>query len=125
MDGIKHKSVEQGPRAHAAPKLERSTKDEIRATTGGATTTSAIFGTTGTDVQRVQLRWEPAARPFTSKVNIRTVGRFDVMEFRKKGSKEAETEERRSQEQYEEFMETSSAIREETAKEFSGLNNDS
>merc|ERR1712107_596200 len=92
----------------AAPKVELSGQDRIYVNMGGEITTAAPTGIAGTDVERVQLLQEPVAEPFTSKFE--------------KDSTEAQTEEKNSQEQYEEFMAESSASRADKVKEITGLN---
>jgi len=113
----------------AAPKAELSGEDRIYVNMGGEITTAAPTGIAGTDVSRVQLLQEPVAEPFTSKFEKKTEGFSGVVALLKKliadvekDSIEAQTEEKNSQEQYEEFMAESSASRADKVKEITGLN---
>merc|ERR1712227_166777 len=114
---------------NAAPKAELSGEDRIYVNMGGEITTAAPTGIAGTDVSRVQLLQEPVAEPFTSKFEKKTEGFSGVVALLKKliadvekDSTEAQTEEKNSQEQYEEFMAESSASRADKVKEITGLN---
>jgi len=113
----------------AAPKVELSGQDRIYVNLGGEVTTAAPTGIAGTDVERVQLLQEPVAEPFTSKFEKKSDGFTGVVALLKKliadvekDSTEAQTEEKNSQEQYEEFMAESSASRADKVKEITGLN---
>jgi len=113
----------------AAPKVELSGEDRIYVNMGGEITTAAPTGIAGTDVARLQLLQEPVAEPFTSKFEKKTDGFSGVVALLKKliadvekDSTEAQTEEKNSQEQYEEFMGESSASRADKVKEIGGLN---
>ena len=77
---------------------------------GGEITTAAPTGIADTDVVRLQLFQEPVAEPFSLIADV------------EKDSTEAQTEEKNSQEQYEEFMGESSASRADKVKEIGGLN---
>ena len=114
---------------NAAPKAELSGELRIYVNMGGEITTAAPTGIAGTDVSRVQLFQEPVAEPFTSKFEKKTEGFSGVVALLKKliadvekDSTEAQTEEKNSQEQYEEFMVESSASRADKVKEITGLN---
>merc|ERR1712064_168400 len=108
---------------------ELSGEDRIYVNMGGEITTAAPTGIAGTDVARLQLLQEPVAEPFTSKFEKKTDGFSGVVALLKKliadvekDSTEAQTEEKNSQEQYEEFMGESSASRADKLKEIGGLN---
>jgi hypothetical protein len=113
----------------AAPKVELSAEDRVYVNMGGEITTAAPTGIAGTDVPRVQLLQEPVAEPFTSKFEKKSEGFSGVVALMKKliadvekDSTEAQTEEKNSQEQYEEFMTESSKSRADKVKETTALN---
>ena len=91
--------------------------------------TTAPTGIVNTDVQRLQPLREPVVELKTSKFEKKTKSFSGVVAFLKKSitdvekdAMESQTEEKNSQEQYEEFMAESSKSRADKVKEIMGLN---
>ena len=112
-----------------APKVKCCAENRVYVNMGGEIAIATPTGIVNTDVQRLQPLREPVVELKTSKFEKKTESFSGVVAFLKKSiadvekdAMESQTEEKNSQEQYEEFMAESSESRADKVKEIIGPN---